>query len=488
MAEVKTDFYKDAVSDSPLKVAGEVADYRNKLLSNVQNEQSVQANNIKLATERFGMVNNAAAGILSDPELGKTDVTKKLWDTLGRLTKGDAMSAQHAVQFMQQFPSDPQAQRQAIQAVHAQTLSAWERGKAYLGTVEGVGTGGGTKLVQQPAYGGAPPREVGYIPNTLQPTERTIEANPNSPNYGRESTMGVYGNTPIQTPPAAPQAPVRAPKAAVAPAASGIVPAAGEAPARAKVPSTNKVVGDDEATKAGIYESSTFNDRFSAARPVTKLAPGEDTALQGAAVAYNDAMGAAGRFAQRVNPLRQAIPLLEKMKDTDIGPTSEKWNDIKSTAVTLGAGKLAGIDPEKIKDYNELKKYFTQYASQAAATLGPKTNDGLATAVTSNPNVHMDKLSATELAKVALGIERMQQAAALEFNERVQNGKAQPGTFNRFMLDWATKQDPRAFVYDIMDKKAQETVRKLPDAERAKVKEGMRIAEKWKLLGDVHRE
>jgi hypothetical protein len=56
------------------------------------------------------------------------------------------------------------------------------------------------------------------------------------------------------------------------------------------------------------------------------------------------------------------------------------------------------------------------------------------------------------------------------------------------MLKWATEQDPRAFVYDIMDKKGQESVRKLPEGERAKVKEGMRIAEKWKLLGDVHRE
>jgi hypothetical protein len=484
MAEVKTDFYKDAVSDSPLKVAGEVADYRNKLLSNVQNEQTVQANNIKLATERFGMINNAASGLLSDPELGTKDVTKKLWDTLGRLTKGDAMSAQHAVQFMQQFPQDPKGQAAAIKGVHAQTLNAWERGKAYLGTVEGVGTGGGTKLIQQPAYGGSPPKDLGYIPNTLQPGQPTIDADPSSPSYGRETTMGVYGNPPIQPPAVSPRAPVRSPP----PAASGGLPPVNGAPARGKVPSTAKVVGDDEGAKSGIYEAPNFNDRFSAARPTTKLAPGEGTALEGSAVAYNDAMGAAGRFAQRVNPLRQAIPLLEKMKDTDIGPTSEKWNDIKSTAVTLGAGKLAGIDPEKIKDYNELKKYFTQYASQAAATLGPKTNDGLATAVTSNPNVHMDKLSATELAKVAMGIERMQQAAALEFNERVQAGKAQPGTFNKFMLKWATDQDPRAFVYDILDKKGQEAVRKLPEAERAKVKEGMRIAEKWKLLGDVHRE
>lgn len=465
MAEVDTSFYKEAANASPFE-------FQNQLLANQAKQQEVQANQIKLATERFGIINNAASGLLADPDLGKKDVTGKLWDTLGRLTKGDAMTAQHAVQFMQQFPdgSTPQGlaqQAQAIKAVHAQTLSAWEKGKAYIGTVEGVGTGGGTKLIQAPAYGGAPPREVGYVPNTLSPETRGIDANPNSPNFGSEQPMGVYGNAPIQAP-------------------ARTVPAVNGAPARAKVPSTNKLIGDDEGVQSGLYPS--FNDRFSAARPVTKLAPGVETALQGSAQAYNDAMVNAGKYSNRVNPLRQAIPLLEGMKETEIGPTSERWNDIKSTAVTLGAGTLAGIDPDKIKNYNELKKYFTQYASQAAATLGPKTNDGLATAVTSNPNVHMDKLSATELAKVALGIERMQQAAALEFNDQVQNGKAQPGGFNRFMLNWATKQDPRAFVYDIMDKKAQEAVKKLPAAEKAKIAEGMKLAEKWKLLGDVHRE
>ena len=209
MVEVNTDIYKIAADASPFE-------FQNQLLENRQKQQSVEANNIKLATERFKTINDAASGILSDPELGKTDVTKKLWDTLGRLTKGDAMSAQHAVQFMQQFPTDPVRQREAIQGVHAQTLSAWERGKAYLGTVEGVGTGGGTKLIQQPAFGGAPPREIGYIPNTLQPDARTINANPNDPNYGRETTMGVYGNPPIQPPAAAPAAPVRAPRAAPA--------------------------------------------------------------------------------------------------------------------------------------------------------------------------------------------------------------------------------------------------------------------------------
>lgn len=458
MAEIDTSIYKNAVSQDP----GEV---QNKLLQNlsaqqglVQGQQAIQANQIKLATERFGMINNAASGLLSDPDLGKKDVTGKLWDTLGRLTKGDAMSAQHAVQFMQQFPSDPQQQVQAVKNVHSQTLGAWEKGKAYLGETQGLDTGGGTKFIRAPAFGGSgQPKDVGYVPNTLQPA--TKQVNPDL----SESYVGGTGNPPIQGP--APRAPINNPASAATGWTTG--------------PTTNAQTGAPMPQGAGNIKPQPI---------VAAPSPDEAIARKGSADAYNDAMAAAGKYAQRINPLRQAIPILEKMKETEIGPTSDKWNDIKSTAISLGAGPLLGIDPEKIKNLNELKKYFNQYASQAAATLGPKTNDGLATAVTSNPNIHMDKLSATDLSKVAFGIERMQQAGAHEFNDAVQAGKAKPGDYNKFMLKWATDQDPRAFVYDLMDKKAQDAVKKLPTAERAKVAEGMRIAEKWKLLGDVHRE
>lgn len=219
----------------------------------------------------------------------------------------------------------------------------------------------------------------------------------------------------------------------------------------------------------------------------TGLPPGTPEAMSGAANMYNEAVAAAGKYGQRVNPLRQAIPLMEHMKETDMGPLSERWNDLKSAAVNLGAGPLLGIDPDKIKDTNELKKYFNQYSSQAAATLGPKTNDGLATAVTSNPNMKMDKLSATELAKVALGVERMQQAGVLEFNNLVDLGKKQPSDFGKFMVDWGTKQDPRAFVYDLMTKEQQVNLKKnLPPAELNKIRNGMNLADRHGLLGDVH--
>jgi hypothetical protein len=217
------------------------------------------------------------------------------------------------------------------------------------------------------------------------------------------------------------------------------------------------------------------------------LSPAAATTNERSGAAYSAASEAAGNYGNRVNPLRQAIPILENMKDTDIGPISDKWNEIKSTAVNLGAGPLAGIDPEKIKDYNELKKYFNQYSVQSGATLGPHTNDGLAAAVTSNPNTKMDKLSASELSKVALGVERMRQAGVLEFNEKVDRGEADPSNFNKFMVDWGTKQDPRAFVYDLMSKEQQDKIKKgLPPAELKKIRDGMSIADRHGLLGDVH--
>lgn len=219
----------------------------------------------------------------------------------------------------------------------------------------------------------------------------------------------------------------------------------------------------------------------------TGLPPGTPESMQGAAHMYNEATAAAGKYGQRVNPLRQAIPILEHMKETDIGPVSERWNDLKSAAVNLGAGPLLGIDPEKIRDANELKKYFGQYSLQAGATLGPHTNDGMAAAVTSNPNMKMDKLSATELSKVAFGIERMQQAGVLEFNDLVSRGKKQPSDFGKFMVDWGTQQDPRSFVYDLMTKEQQAKVKKsMPPDEAKKMRDTMNMADRHGLLGDVH--
>jgi hypothetical protein len=221
---------------------------------------------------------------------------------------------------------------------------------------------------------------------------------------------------------------------------------------------------------------------------VTALPIGSASAMEDASKAYGAAIESAGRYAQRVNPLRQAIPIVENMKETDIGPTSEKWNNLKSSLQSLGAGPLLGIDPAKIANYNELKKYLNQYALQASSVFGPKTNDGLASAVSSNPNMSMDKLSVSQLAKAAFGMERMQQTAVREFQSMVSAGKASPGDFNKFMLEFASEHDPRGFVYDLLPGQDQKKmVGGLSEVQQERIRESMRLAKKWGTIGDVQR-
>jgi hypothetical protein len=457
MAEVDTSIY------SPLMKPVNPNEQTNNLLDTMAKAQAVRANDIGIDNAKFDLamknimaVNSTISSLLGDPDAGRADISKKIIDATTRLVKDNVYSAQHVTEALKSMPRDPVRQINWLRNIYSQTQSAAERGNNFFGPPQGISDQAGNRLLQVPGYPDLPVRDRGYIPNQLPPTTPTVAVtNPNDPNYGAPGYVGPSG------PP-------------------GIQPGTPLAPARARVPSSARVVGDQEAEARGLYEKR--------GPVISGLPPGTARSMEGAAETYNSASEAAGRYAQRVNPLRSAIPILENMKETDIGPTSERWNDIKSTAVTLGAGKIiGGIDPEKIKNYNELKKYLSQYSSQAAATMGPKTNDGLATAVTSNPNVHMDKLSALDLTKVALGVERMQQAGIREFNSLVEAGKSAPSGFNKFMVKWASEQDPRAFVYDLLTPEQQAKMKKgLSKAELDKIRNGMNLADRHGLLGDVH--
>jgi len=239
--------------------------------------------------------------------------------------------------------------------------------------------------------------------------------------------------------------------------------------------------------RAGVGATAAPAPTEPQAPGVVGLSPGFETAATAGATALGAARDAAGTYQERVNPVRSAISILGNMRETDIGPTSEKWNELKSAAQTLGLGTIAGIDPNKIKDFNELKKYLTQYSSLRAQGLGPRTNEGLATAVTSNPNVSMDRLSAQELSKVALSLERMRQAQTLSFEDAVAQRRASPGQYGAWTARWNTQMDPRAFVYDLLSPQAQQALLKSfrSPIEKQRFEQSMILAERYGLLGDV---
>ena len=199
----------------------------------------------------------------------------------------------------------------------------------------------------------------------------------------------------------------------------------------------------------------------------------------------------AGSYQERITPMRNAIGILEKLDPNDkgaIGPGSDTFNTLKSAAQTWGLGEIAGVDPNKVADFNKLRKYFEDAASRRASGLGPKTNDGLASALTASPNTKLDRLSALDLSKVNLGLDRMRQAAILEFDSLPDAEKAKwpEGKFSKWKSQWSTRQDPRAFIYDLMTPEAQKKlISGMSKEQRSKFEASLELADKHGLLGDV---
>ena len=88
MAEVNTEIYKDLMKDvNPFEQT-------NNLLNTVAKAQEVKKGAIgldmakfDLAMKNIGAVNQTISGLLSDPEVGKADISKKIIDATTRLVK-----------------------------------------------------------------------------------------------------------------------------------------------------------------------------------------------------------------------------------------------------------------------------------------------------------------------------------------------------------------------------------------------------------------
>ena len=182
------------------------------------------------------------------------------------------------------------------------------------------------------------------------------------------------------------------------------------------------------------------------------LPPGQGEAARvsgtGSAEMLNRDRTSAANFASDTTPLATAIPLLEKLGPTGTGPATEKLNGLKSLAISLGVPG-AGAMTDSVKAYDEVKKYLTQSALRGDTA----TNDKLAATFAGNPSVGISNAAATDVAKTALALRRMQHAGYL--------ANALPGheaTYADRAAQWNSRQDPRAFGVDMMTPAARQAM------------------------------
>ncbi len=169
---------------------------------------------------------------------------------------------------------------------------------------------------------------------------------------------------------------------------------------------------------------------------------------------------AARNFQTDVTPLRHIIQGLQD--GTITGRSTEEVQNLRNFLHTTGIDSMFGKDLSKeTVPYEEMRKYMVRAADQAS---GGQTNDRLAAAVSGNPNMKLLSASNLDLAKVNLGLRRMQQVGYQEFQRELNSG----GTFNGHPLQyedytnwytqWAAKQDSRAFVHDLLNKDQRQKV------------------------------
>jgi hypothetical protein len=170
---------------------------------------------------------------------------------------------------------------------------------------------------------------------------------------------------------------------------------------------------------------------------------------QGSGGEYQADLQAAARSQPMQIALRKVIDLLP---NTNTGPGVEVTNNwrsfIQSQLPILAPLIPGGLTEAKVQtaNTNELQKYMVQIAGAQAAQYGQGTNEKLAVAASGNPHLSMDNMSALDVSRMAMALQRADNAKPYLFGTTGQD----PGQYSGFASNYARTVDPRAFMLDVL--------------------------------------
>lgn len=299
------------------------------------------------------------------------------------------------------------------------------------------------------------------IQKQVPPGQPTIDDRPTlpngqpNPNYGQPSVLGPSGSGgPNITD-------------------TGI---AGRPPVR-QFTEGSKVVSREPPVNAATGQPIQSPEAARANAPIpTGLPPGETERLKASQDTYSADVRAAADYQTKINPLKSAIPLLEKVTT---GPGTETLNHVQAFAEAMG---IKIPTSENVKNYAEAKKYLSQNAT-AIAPAGTNV-PGVMAAFESNPNTQQPSDAARDLSKTMLTLARMKQAQVQAFKKT----GLPANRYADWSADWASQQDARAYGADLMSPEQRAKLEKSikPGSVQAKrFKNSFETAKEHELLGDV---
>ena len=436
-------------------------DTASKLQQLEQQKIGIDTSKLALINQQWGMVNKELSTLLAKPDVGPNDVESGLQNLVNLKLVPPDMSAQ----FLKTMPTQSgQPMQEFLKQQLLRGQSNIEAVNFHYGAPGTIQTGQGTQpIVSSPKFG---IRSTGLpIQNQAPPTTEVLDTNPDSPTYQQKV---MQGPTPPQSTSGSVGIPPAAPGFNVPGAGRSLLPVARPAPNPNAIngPSANfggtvtgaTVQNAPALPVAGPGNGPTPNqqvqNRYPApSGPATGLAPGVGEAMR----TTGEASGAqlakerdrASSFQREIFPLAQAIPALEKLGTKGTGPGTDTLNHIKSFVLSNVPGvKESDFGFGSVKDFDKAKKFLTDFVNQTGSS---GTNDKLAAAFAGNPSVHISNAAAVDVAKSALSLRRMQQAAYLEF----ENKGLPDHQFSKWYARRVNEIDPRAFGTDLMNDKAK---------------------------------
>ena len=457
MAEITAD-----TSSYPKPQQTNFLDTASKLQQLEQQKIGIDTSKLKLINEQWGTVNKELSTLLANPNVGPNDVAAGMQNLVNLKLVPPEMSAQ----FLKTMPTQGGPQMQEFlkaQLLRGQTTI--EAVNHHYGVSGLINTGGGIQpVVSSPKFG---VRSTGLpIQAQTPPTSEVLDTDPNSPTYNQRK---MQGPTPPQSTSGSVGIPPPAPGFNVPGAGTGAGTGAEALPVR-RFPTSNVIPGPSSNFGGNVTGATVENapalpvapntpnsavaNRFPAPNgPVTGLAPGVGEAMSATGTASGlqlaKARDTAANFQREVFPLAQAIPELEKLGTKGTGPGTDTLNHMKSFILSNVPGiKESDFGFGTVKDFDKAKKYLTDFVNQTGSS---GTNDKLAAAFAGNPSVHISNAAAVDVAKSALALRRMQQAAYLEF----ENSGLPDHQFSKWMAKRNNEIDPRAFGTDLMNDTAK---------------------------------
>ena len=227
---------------------------------------------------------------------------------------------------------------------------------------------------------------------------------------------------------------------------------------------SGRVVGPPTASGAPTT-MSVPQANLAGAGIVTGTPPGSETS---AGVMQAD-LARAGTYSSDIFPLNRALELAKSLGPGGMGPGTEGRQKFESYVYSLMPQLVPQEAQNKIKNYAELEKYLINNTQNRAQNLGPHTNEGLATAVTGSPNVHINDLAGIDLIKAQIALRKMEQT------QTMQSVKAGPVGYTTVKPQISAQLDPRAFHIENMEPAEIQRLQKtLKGPERARFNASLR--------------